>query len=156
MNLHDGIRTEVRTRFDEVEGYIVEEVIAGTSLLAGQTVLPPLPQPPGQPVIVTLADVPLSLAQKVCAAHGLVVVPQSFLNQEQLAELAIDPVTSARITVDPAPAPVDKKPGKLTVAQAIRAVKTATSFEELNAITDSNTGADVLAAAEVRAAELKG
>ena len=156
---HDGIRTETRTRFDEKEGYIVEEVVVGSPLGVGQAVLPAPPPQPGQPVIVTLADVPLSLARQVCAVNGLLVVPESFLNEEQLAELQIDPDTikTAGEHTANADAANDAKPGKpLTEKQAIAAVKAATSFDELNTLTNTYTGAKVLAAAETRAAELKG
>lgn len=142
---HDGVRTETRTRFIEGEGHLVEEVIVGTPVGQGQSVLP------GTPVVVTLADVPLSLAIAVCAANGMLAVPESFLNEEQLAELKLNPADFKQPEEEP-----EKKTEKLTVKQAIQKIKVAATFEELNAITNSNTSADVLAAAETRAAELKG
>lgn len=156
---HDGVRTETRTRFIEGEGHLVEEVVVGTPVGLGQSVLPTPPPQPGQPVIVTLADVPLSLARAVCEANGLLVVPASFLNEEQLAELQIDPDTIKTAEEITASAAVvnETKPGKaLSEKQAIAAVQAATTFEELNDLTNSYTGAKVLAAAEIRAAELKG
>lgn len=153
---HDGIRTETRTRFIEGEGHLVEEVVVGTPVGVGQSVLPTPPPQPGQPMIVTLADVPLSLARAVCEANGLLVVPASFLNEEQLAELQIDPETIAAEAGNIADADKTTPAKPLTEKQAIAAVKAATSFDELNTLTNTYTGAKVLAAAETRAAELKG
>lgn len=160
MTQHDGIRKETRTRFIEGEGYLVEEVEAGAKIAPGQSVLASPPKEPGQPVIVTLADVPLSLAKQVCTANGLLVVPESFLNEEQLAELKIDPDTikseDKQLQSAP-PAPLTGKPQtvKMTEAQAIKAAQAAKTFEELNDITRNHTGAKVLRAAEKRAEELK-
>jgi hypothetical protein len=153
---HDGTRTETRTRFIEGEGHLVEEVVVGTPVAAGQSVLPAAPPQPGQPVIVTLADVPLSLAKQVCKANGLIAVPESYLNEQQLAELGLDPELIKTIgeIMDVANEGTKAKP--MTEAQAIKAVKEAATYEELNTLTNVYTSAKVLSAAEVRAAELKG
>lgn len=153
MNIHDGIRKETRTRFIEGEGYLVEEVEAGTPVMQGQTVLPSVPAAPPQPVIITVADVSLSLAKQVVEANGLMVVPSSFLNEQQLEDLKVDvdTIKKAAEAGDPPPAKVEK----LNATQAIAAVKAAASFDELNTLTRSETRVTVLNAAEERAAELK-
>lgn len=150
---HDGVRTETRTRFIEGEGHLVEEVEIGTTLAPGTAVIPAAPAGPALPVIVTIADVPLSLARQVCEANGLVSVPASFLNEDQLAELKIDLAEVAKTKTETDP---PKKAEKLTEAQAIKAVKTAKDFDELNTLTRNESRGKVLAAAEARAAELKG
>lgn len=152
MSLHDGIRTETRTRFIEGEGHLVEEVEVGAPIGQGQAVLPVAPAGPALPVIVTIADVPLSLARQVCEANGLVAVPVSFLNEEQLAELKIDLAEVTKIKTE---LEATKKVEKLTEAQAIKAAKAAKDFDELNTLTRNESRGKVLAAAEARAAELK-
>jgi hypothetical protein len=155
--LHDGIRKETRTRFIEGEGWHVEEVEVGTPISAGQSVLA-MSVEPAKKIIVTIADVPLSLALEVIKENGMVAVPVSFLNEEQLEELKID-LSEVAKSIDAAALPADpeaKPAEKMTDAQAIKAIKAAASFEELNALTALNTSVKVLSAAEARAAELKG
>lgn len=148
---HDGIRTETRTTFIEGEGYLVEEVPVGAPLGQNQAVLAAVPAEPARPVVLTIADVPLDLARKVVEDAGLVVVPASYLNEAQLEELKIDPATTVKD--DDQNAEADAK--KLPVDQAIKLVSAASSFDELNRLTASDSRAKVLAAAEARAAELK-
>lgn len=162
MNMHDGVRKEIRTRFIEGEGHLVEEVEIGSAIKPGQSIIPAAPAAPPLPVVVTIADVSLALAKQVIEANGLLAIPVSFLNEQQLEELAIDlaELKQAAKEKENGAAGETGKPGKkadkLTEAQAIKAVSAAASFEELNALTADESRAKVLAAAETRAAELKG
>jgi len=148
---HDGVRTEIRRTFIEGEGYLIEEVQVGSPLGQNQVIMPAVSAGPPLPVVVTIADVPLSLAQQVVESHGMLVVPASFLNEAQLEELKIDPST----LTPPTPSAELEQGGKLTEAQAIKLVKAAESFDDLNRLTANDSRAKVLAAAESRAAELK-
>ena len=143
----DGVQKEFRRTLTD-EGWLVEEFPIGSAVNGNQSVIPAQPKEP--PREVTIKDVPLDLATAVVKDAGLLVVPASFLNETQLADLGIDTGTIATPPDDPvAPA------GKLPEADAIAKVKAAASFEELNALTADETRAKVLAAAEQRAAELK-
>lgn len=153
--MHDGVRTEIRRRFIEGEGHLVEEVPVGNPISQNQAVVPQPPAGPPQPVVITVADIPLSLATQVIEANGMVCVPVSFLNEDQLAELKIDLANVAKGVQEVEP-DKPKKKEKLTEAQAIKLVQAAQSFDELNDLTRDDHRSKVLAAAEIRAAELKG
>jgi hypothetical protein len=150
MNLHDGVRTEIRRRFIEGEGHLVEEVEIGAPLAANSARLPQHPTPP--PMVVTVADVPLALARQVIEANGLVAVPQSYLTPDQVQELAIEESTP-QPEAKPEPPPGSKK--QVAEKDAIKRVMAAQSFEELNELTANDNRLAVLNAAEARAAELK-
>jgi hypothetical protein len=88
------------------------------------------------------------------------VVPVNFLNPEQLQELKIvagafpaaqEPNSAQAQEV------VSNGPGTrgLNAEQAIERIKLAASFEELNSLMAEETRKTVIAAAEVRAEELK-
>lgn len=146
-----GPRKEIRRRFIEGEGWMVEEVEIGAPLQGTQSVVPVSIQPPPVRAALVVADVPLALAREVIEVNGLIAVPLDFLNEEQLAELKIAPPISEKPKEPESPAPK-----KLTEAQAIKAVKAAADFDELNELTRNETRTAVLNAAEARAAELKG
>jgi hypothetical protein len=154
---HDGVRTETRTRFIEGEGFLVEEVEIGAPLGANSIRVPKATKEPALPVVITVADISLDLACQVIKANGLLAVPASFLNEQQLEELQIDPSLIQTGTTVPAEEsanpPAAKKLGE---KETIKRIQAAISFEELNELTATESRAAVLAAAETKAAELKG
>ena len=150
-------RMEIRRTFIEGQGHLVEEVPVGTPTKQGQTVVQATPGEPAVKVALTAADISPELARQVCESTGLVVVPASFLNPEQLAELNIKPDTGAG---DPPPMnPGDHTPivkaGKMPVEQIIGLIQKADSFDKLNALMADETRKTAIAAAEARAEELK-
>jgi hypothetical protein len=153
-------RTEIRRTFLEGQGHLVEEVPIDDVLKPGQAVVTAAPAAPPVKVELTVSDVSLDLACRVCEAAGLVVVPVNFLNPEQLQELKIvagafpaaqEPNSAQAQEV------VSNGPGTrgLNAEQAIERIKLAASFEELNSLMAEETRKTVIAAAEVRAEELK-
>ena len=149
-------RSETRSRLT-LEGWVVETVPQGTPKEPGQIVSGGIEQPPA-PVVVVAEQVPLSVAQEVIAAHGMVAVPLSFLTAEQQQDLPPNVTkeqTPAEDPADPDKAHVVESVATMKADQAIARVKLAANFEELNALTQSEKRATVLAAAEERAAELK-
>jgi hypothetical protein len=147
---HDGVKMEERRRFIEGEGWEVTEVPVGTALAPGQVKNPKAPKEPAVPVVLTVADISLDLARQVIEANGLLAVPASFLNETQLEELALSP---AAVQPPVVTAPAAKE---LNEKDAIKRIKAAISFEELNELTANESRAAVLNAAETKAAELKG
>lgn len=146
-------RFETRRTFIEGEGYLVEEVEVGSGDM------------PNGPVVgsgagsktLTVADVSAELARQVCEQAGMVVVPASFLNPEQLVELGLSPADLAASSsqTNQQPDQPAVKSGKLTAEQTIAMVEKAESFDKLNALMADETRKTVIAAAEKRAEELK-
>ena len=150
------VRTEVRRTFIEGQGWLVEEVAIGAAAVVGEAVAK----------VLTAADVSPELARQVIESTGQVVVPVSFLNPDQLAELKITipagqggpgsvaaPDTPAAASTVAAPAAAQAH--KLNAEQKIALVQKAADFEELNALMADESRKTVILAAEARATELK-
>jgi hypothetical protein len=147
-------RFETRRTFIEGEGHLVEEVEIGTAV-----------ENSGAASVVTevrtlsAADVSVELARQVCEQAGMVVVPASFLNPEQLEELNITVPGPGTSSSSPDTAKQSDTPavrsGKLTAEQTIALVEKAESFDKLNALMADETRKTVIMAAEKRAEELK-
>jgi hypothetical protein len=147
-------KVETRKRFVEGEGWIVEDVPVGTPTEPGQAVVSSPEQPPA-PVVVVASQVTLAVAQEVIAAHGMVAVPFSFLNAEQLEELGKEKEETVQPDVNGNKSPEYGDTSTMKADQAIVTLQLAADFNELNALTANETRKTVLAAAEARAEELK-
>lgn len=122
------------------DGWEVKEVPVDAPEPAGTTAVPTPPPPP--PVRVTVADVPLSIAQEVLKAHGFVALPLEDI--EALPKTHRDKLLKGSET---APAAIDD-------AALVDKVRQATSMEDLDSLLDGVTSPSVIAAAEEKAAEL--
>ena len=156
-------RFETRRTFLPGIGHVVEQVPLGTPVVHGQRTVAAAPLEPAKRVTIAAVDVPLELALQVVAAAGLVTVPPNFLNPEQLADLGMAPPqgvpveqTAPEKPASPGKTAAQVKAHKLPVEQMIAQVQQADDFETLNDLMADETRKTVIAAAEERAAELKG
>jgi hypothetical protein len=140
---------QTRREFLPGIGHVVKQVPLGDPLQPGQLVVKE-PVAPALPVALTINDVPLELALQVVEAASLVAVPVNFLTDAQREELKLPALDKA----DP-PAPQETKAAFIPAEQKIAQVQQAETFEALNALMADETRKTVLAAAEVRANELK-
>lgn len=132
-------QTKTVVNFIPGQGHHVQEVPVDSAI--GKPVQMPPPEP-ATPVKVTMADVPLALAQEVLKAAGFVSVPMVVI--ESLPKTHAETILKATRT---APAAID-------AADMIVKVAACTSIEELDALMDGCTVPDVIAAAEEKAIEL--
>jgi hypothetical protein len=130
-------------RFEEGVGWIVAELPGGASVPANAAVVRMPPPEPAAPVrIVTVGDVPLSLAQQVLTAAGFVAVPRELV--EALPKTHQETLLKA----------ASQAPAALDEAAMIARIEAAVTMEELETLMDGITTPAVIAVAEKKAMEL--
>lgn len=129
--------TTIQKAFDEKEGWIVREVAIDG---AGVT------SPVG--VVSVRTEITLEEIRALAAAHGFDLVPHGAEGAEKKGDKAHKKAAAEKKTAE-------KKGDLAPVDAVLKLIAAAESLEELAHIVGTDDRADVIAAAEARAAELE-